>query len=72
MNIRSLGCIMSDCEALVSAVEEAQRILTVYDETSSRRNHDDFIAMLQFILCNPSVAVAVRRLKTRSGLSLVK
>lgn len=63
---------MSDYEAVVAAVEEAQRILAVYGEATSRRNQDDFLAMLQFILCNPSVAVAVRRLKNRTRLSLVK
>jgi hypothetical protein len=63
---------MSDYEALVAAVEEAQRILTVYDEARFRRNQDDFIAMLEFILCHPSVAVAVRRFRSRSRLSLVK
>ena len=63
---------MSDYEALVAAIEEAQRILAVYDEANFRRNQDDFLAMLQFILCNPSVALAVRRLKGRSRLSLVK
>jgi hypothetical protein len=63
---------MSDYEAPVAAVEEAQRILAVYGEATSRRNQDNFLAMLQFILCNPSAAGAVRRLKTRSRLSLVK
>jgi len=63
---------MSDYEAVVAAVEEAQRILAVYDRTTSSRNQDDFLAMLQFILCNPSVASAVRRLKDRSRLRPVK
>ena len=63
---------MSDYEAVVAAVEEAQRILAVYDEATPRRNQDDFLAMLQFILCNPTVALAIGRLKKRSHLSLVK
>ena len=63
---------MSDYEAVVAAVEEAQRILVVYDEATTRKNQDDFVAMLQFILCNPSVALAMRRLKRRSRLSLVE
>lgn len=63
---------MSDYEAVVAAIEEAQRILAVYDEASTTKNQDDFVAMLQFILCNPSVAVAIGRLKNRSRLSLVK
>jgi len=53
-------CVMSDYEAVVAAVEEAQRILAIYGAATSRRNQDDFLAMLQFILCDPSVAVAVR------------
>jgi hypothetical protein len=68
---RGRGCIISDYEALVAAVEEAQRILAIYDEAKSKRNQDDFIAMLEFILCHPSVAVAVRRFRSRSGLRLV-
>jgi hypothetical protein len=61
---------MSDTEAVVAAVEEAQRILAVYDEADRRRNQEDFVAMLQFILCNPSLAIAVRRLKSRSRLRM--
>ena len=63
---------MSDCEALVAAVEEAKRILEVYDCASPRRNQDELLAMLQFVLCDPSVALAVRRLRNRSQLSRVK
>jgi hypothetical protein len=63
---------MSDYEAVVAAVEEAQRILAVYDEATTKKNLDDFVAMLQFILCNPTVALAMRRLKSRSRLSLVE
>lgn len=62
---------MSDCEALVAAVEEAQRILLAYDEASPRRNQDEVLTMLQFILCDPSIALAARRMKVRSGLRLV-
>lgn len=63
---------MSDREALVAAVEEAQRILSVYDGAGPRRNQDELLAMVQFVLCDPSVALAVRRLKERCRLSLVK
>jgi hypothetical protein len=63
---------MSDCEALLAAVEEAQRILSVYDGAGPRRNQDELLAMLQFILCDPSVARAVRRLKNRQFLTLVR
>ena len=60
---------MSDYEAVVAAVEEAQRILAVYDEATTRKNQDDFVAMLQFVLCNPSVALAIGRLRNRPRLS---
>lgn len=63
---------MSDYESVIAAVEEAQRLLAVYDEATSRKNQEDLVAMLQFILCDPSVALAVRRLKSRSRLSLVE
>jgi hypothetical protein len=62
---------MSDCEALVAAVEEAQRILGVYDGPGPRRNQDELLTMLQFVLCDPSVARAVGRLRNRQRLSLV-
>jgi aryl-alcohol dehydrogenase-like predicted oxidoreductase len=57
---------MSDYESVVAAVEEAQRILAAYDEAATEKNQHDFVAMLQFILCNPSVTVAIGRLKQRS------
>lgn len=63
---------MSDYESVIAAIEEAQRLLAVYDEATSRKNQEDLVAMLQFILCDPSVALAVRRLKNRSRLSLVE
>ncbi|MGY3485114.1 hypothetical protein ACVW1C_002997 [Bradyrhizobium sp. USDA 4011] len=63
---------MSDYESVIAAVEEAQRLLAVYDEATSRKNQEDLVAMLQFILCDPSVALAVRRLKSRKRLSLVE
>jgi hypothetical protein len=62
---------MSDCEALVAAVEEAQRILGIYDGAGPRRNQDELLTMLQFILCDPSVELAIRKLRSRSRLSLV-
>jgi hypothetical protein len=63
---------MSDCEALVAAIEEAQRILSIYDCATPRRNQDELLSMLQFVLCDPSVALAVRRLKNRPLVTLVK
>ena len=65
-------CMMSDYESVIAAVEEAQRLLAVYDEATSRKNQEDLVAMLQFILCDPSVALAVRQLKSRKRLSLVE
>jgi hypothetical protein len=53
---------MSHHEAVIATVEEAQRIFAVYDKTTCRRNQNEFLAMLQFILCHPSAALAVRRL----------
>lgn len=63
---------MSDHESVIAAVEEAQRLLAVYDEATSRRNQEDLVAMLQFILCDPALTFAMRRLKNRSRLSLVE
>lgn len=62
---------MSDCEALVAAVEEAQRILGIYDGAGPRRNQDELLTMLQFILCDPCVTLAIRRSRSRPHLSLV-
>lgn len=53
---------MSNCEALIAAVEEAQRILSLYDDSGPRRNQDELLAMLQFIICAPSVTTAMRHL----------
>ena len=55
---------MSDCEALIAALEEAQRILSLYDGSGPRRNQDELLTMLQFILCSPSIATAMCRLKS--------
>ena len=63
---------MSECDALVAAVEEAQRILGFYDGAGRRRDQDELLAMLQFILCDPSIARAIARLKNRPRLSLLK
>lgn len=63
---------MSECDALVAAVEEAQRILDLYDGAGPRRDQDELLAMLQFILCDASIARAIALLKNRPRLSLVK
>ena len=63
---------MSDCDAVVGAIEEAQRILSTYDGAGPRQNQDELLAMLQFLLCSPTIAGAVGRLKSRARLSLVE
>ncbi len=50
---------MSDCEALVAAAEDAQRILSVYNGASPS-------------LSGPAIVRAVGRLKNRQHLSLLK
>jgi hypothetical protein len=62
---------MSDCDALIAAVEEAQRIISLYDGSGPRRNQDELLAMLQFILCAPSVAAATCRLKSTGQSDIV-
>ena len=55
---------MSDCDELIAAFEEAQRILSLYDGGGPRPNQDELLTMLQFILCGPSIATAMYRLKS--------
>ncbi len=61
---------MSDYDALIAAIEEARRIISLYDSGGPRPNQDELLTMLQFILCAPSVAIAMNRLKSigRSGI----
>ena len=56
---------MSVCEALVAVIEEAERILSMYDGAGPMRNQDEVLATLQFIACDPFIARAVGRLKNR-------
>lgn len=61
----------TDAEVLVAAVEEAQRLLAAYESPCCHRTRDDIIAMVEFIICNPSVTRAMLRQKMRSRLKLV-
>ncbi|MDN4986258.1 hypothetical protein QY049_24180 [Bradyrhizobium sp. WYCCWR 13022] len=61
----------TDAEVLVAAVEEAQRLLAAYENPSCHRTRDDIIAMVEFIICNPSVTRAMLRQKMRCRLKLV-
>lgn len=61
----------TDAEVLVAAVEEAQRLLAAYENPRCNRTRDDIIAMVEFVICNPSVSRALLRQKMRSRLKLV-
>jgi hypothetical protein len=63
--------IRTDTEVLVGALEEAQRLLAAYENPCCNRTRDDIIAMVEFIICNPSVTRAMLRQKIRSRLKLV-
>jgi hypothetical protein len=63
--------IRTDTEVLVGALEEAQRLLAAYENPCCNRTRDDIIAMVEFIVCNPSVTRAMLRQKMRSRLKLV-
>ena len=63
--------VRTDAEVLVAAVEEAQRLLAAYENPYCRCSRDDVIAMVEFILCDPSVTRAMRRHKMRARLMLV-
>ncbi|MDX3968935.1 MAG: hypothetical protein QHD01_20385 [Bradyrhizobium sp.] len=63
--------IRTDTEVLVAALEEAQRLLAAYENPSCHRTRDDIIAMVEFIICNPSVTRAMLRQKMRGRLKLV-
>lgn len=63
---------MSDQDSILAAVEEAQRILTEYDYANPRRNQDEVLNMVQFILCSWEIRAAIRRLKIRGYLRLVE
>ena len=63
--------IRTDTEVLVAALEEAQRLLSAYENPCCNRTRDDIVAMVEFIICNPSVTRAMLRQKMRSRLKLV-
>jgi hypothetical protein len=66
------GLLVSDEEIVIDAVEEAQRILANYVVASPRRNQDEILNMLLYVLCRTDVAAAVKRLKSGSRLQLVR
>ena len=61
----------SDTDVLVASIEEAQRILSIYASAGPRRDQDELLSMLEFILCDPVVNRAVQVLKARSRLTVV-
>lgn len=63
--------IRTDVEVLVGALEEAQRLLAAYENPCCNRTRDDIIAMVEFIICNPSVSRAMLHQKMRSRLKLI-
>lgn len=63
--------VKTDAEVLLAAVEEAQRLLAAYESPHCRDTRDDVIAMVEFILCDPSVTRAMLRQKMRTRLMLV-
>ncbi|MET4291887.1 hypothetical protein ACVW1A_008268 [Bradyrhizobium sp. LB1.3] len=65
------GKIRADTEVLVAALEEAQRLLAARENPYCNRTRDDIVAMVEFIICNPSVTRAMLRQKMRSRLKLV-
>jgi hypothetical protein len=60
-----------DTDVLVASIEEAQRILSIYSSAGPRRDQDELLSMLEFILCDPVVNRAVQILKARSRLTVV-
>jgi hypothetical protein len=63
---------MSDQDLVLDAVEEAQRILAEYVQPGPRRNPDETINMLLFVLDRRDVIAAINRLRSGYGLQVVK
>jgi hypothetical protein len=61
----------SDTDVLIASIEEAQRILSIYAGRYPRRDQDELLRMLEFILCEPAVNRAVQTLKARARLTVV-
>jgi hypothetical protein len=61
----------SDTDVLIASIEEAQRILSIYAHGYPRRDQDELLRMLEFILCEPVVRRAVQTLKARARLTTV-
>jgi hypothetical protein len=63
---------VSDQDLVLDAVQEAQRILAEYAEAGPRRNPDETINMLLYLLDRRDVVAAVSRLRARHGLHVAK
>ena len=61
----------SDTDVLIASIEEAQRILSIYSRGYPRRDQDELLRMLEFILCEPVLNRAVQTLKARARLTIV-
>ena len=62
----------SDQDLVLDAIEEAQRLLAEYVAPGPRRNPDETINMLLFLLDQGDVVAAVNRLRSESRLRVVK
>jgi len=60
--------VRTDIEVLVGALEEAQRLLATYESPCCNRSRDDILAMLEFIICDPSVRTALLRQRSAAAL----
>lgn len=63
---------VSDQDLVLDVVQEAQRILAEYAEAGPRRNPDETINMLLYLLDRRDVVAALSRLRARHGLHVVK
>ena len=63
---------MSDQDLVLDAVEEARRVLVEYAQAGPRRNPDETINMLLFLLDRAEMVAAVERLRAGFGLRVVK
>jgi len=62
---------VSDQDLVLDAVEEARRVLVEYAQ-GPRRNPDETINMLLFLLDRADVVAAAKRLRAGFGLRVVK
>jgi hypothetical protein len=64
--------VISDQDLVLDAIQEAQRLLAEYVAPGPRRNPDETINMLLFLLDQGDVVAAVNRLRSGSGLRVAK